>query len=70
LAEWDAAVFRFRLYTAMGGDDGEVELSVPTVEPGETLHLGGGRKLLVLDVAYLDDKDDRYPALLTVEELA
>jgi len=30
---------------------GELDLAIPTVNPGETLHTGDGRKLLVLDAA-------------------
>jgi hypothetical protein len=53
-------MFRYRLFTPMGDNDGEVELAIPTAKPGETIHAEHGRKLLVLDAAYLDDKDDRY----------
>jgi len=50
-------MFRYRLYTRMRGDAGEVELAIPTVKPGETIHAGDGRSLLVLDAAY-DLPDD------------
>jgi hypothetical protein len=63
-------MFRFRLYTPMGSDAGELELAVPTVAPGETLHAGGGRKLLVLDTAYLPADESDFRALLVVEELS
>jgi hypothetical protein len=62
-------MFRYRPYTAMGGNDGDVELAMPTVQPGERIHTGDGRKLLVLHAAYLDDEDDRSRARLTVEEV-
>lgn len=52
----------------MGDSEGEVELAIPTVQPGETIHTGG-RKLLVLDAAYeLPDETD-FRGFLTVEEM-
>jgi hypothetical protein len=44
-------MFRYRLFTPMGGNAGDVELAIPTVQPGETIHVGDGRTLLVLDAA-------------------
>jgi hypothetical protein len=61
-------MFRYRLYTGMGGDYGE--FAIPTVQPGETIHAGDGRTLLVLDVAYDLPDDSPYRGLLTVEEIA
>ena len=54
----------------MGDDDGEIELGIPTVSPGETVQTGDGRQLLVLDAAYDLPEDSPYRGLLTVEELA
>ena len=53
----------------MGDNEGEVELAIPTVEPGETIHVGDGRKLLVLDVAYTESEDSPFRGLLMVEAL-
>jgi hypothetical protein len=62
-------VFRYRLFTAMGDDDGEVELAIPTVQPGETVTTGDGRKLLVLDAAYELLEESDFRGFLTVEEV-
>ena len=55
----------------MGGDvdPGTLELAVPDVRPGETLTLGGGRRLLVLAVVPFIQEDAEARALLEVEEL-
>jgi hypothetical protein len=62
------AVFRYRLFTPMGDDDGKVELAIPSNQPGETIHTGDGRKLLVLDAAYDLPEDGQFRGLLTVED--
>jgi hypothetical protein len=64
-----ADVFRYRLYTPMGGDAGEVVLAIPTVTPGETIHVGDGRSLIVLDAAYELPEESPFRGLLTVEEV-
>lgn len=64
--------FKFALRTPMGGtaDPPTIELAVPDVQPGETLTLGGGRRVLVLAVVDLSDEpDSQVRALLEVEEL-
>jgi hypothetical protein len=63
-------VFRYRLDTPMGSDAGELDLAIPTVNPGETLHTGDGRKLLVLDAAYNLSEESDFRGLLTLEEVA
>jgi hypothetical protein len=62
-------MFKFRLFTPMGGNAGEVELAVPTVKPGEEITTGACRKLLVLDVAPIMDEASEFQALLTVKQL-
>jgi hypothetical protein len=53
-----------------GGDAGSIELAVPDIHPGETLTLGGGRRLLVLAVVPTLEEDAAVRAILEVEELS
>lgn len=62
-------MFRYRLFTPMGDNAGEVELAIPTISPGEQLRTGDGRLLHVLEVAPIMDEDSPFQALLTVEPL-
>jgi len=49
--------FRFALVSPMGTALGTVELMVPMVQPGETVIASDRRRLLVLDVVDLSDRD-------------
>jgi hypothetical protein len=62
-------VFRFKLFSPMGGDAGEVAHAVPTVLPGETIRTGDGRVLKVLEAAYDLPPESIFRGLLTVELL-
>lgn len=62
--------FKYALRYPMGDDAGTIELAVPDVRVGETLTLGGGRRLLVLAVVPILDEDAPMYAILEVEELS
>ena len=59
--------FRFALVSPMGS---ALELMVSMVQPGEAVIAGDGRRLLVLDVVDLSDRDGDVRAILDVEELS
>jgi hypothetical protein len=46
------------------------EVDIPTVQPGETIHKGNGRKLLVLGAVYDLPGGSPYRGFLTVEDRA
>ena len=62
-------MFRFRLYTPLGDDEGEVQLAISTLQPGETVFTDDGRKLFVLDAVYPLPAQSDVRGFLTVDEL-
>ena len=61
--------FTFALVTPMGFALGTVELMVSMVQPGETVIASDGRRLLVLAVVDLSDRDGDVRPILEIEEL-
>ena len=59
-------VFKYRLRWADGSDAGEHEDS-EAIKPHEILWIGGGRRLRVLELTPIDEKDSRFAGVLTVE---
>lgn len=62
-------MFLYRLVSATGGDEGQVELAIPTIRPWETVMAGDGRCFIVLDVVDDLPDDSQFRAILTVEPL-
>jgi hypothetical protein len=61
--------FTFALVSPMGSALGTVELMVSMVRPGETVVAADARRLVVLDVIDLPDRDGDVRAILELEEL-
>lgn len=59
-------LYRYRLYLEDGSEAGEAHYAV-MILPDETIWTGDGRKLRVLDVVPVDEKDSPYVGLLRVE---
>jgi hypothetical protein len=58
--------YGYKLHEADGGDAGEAHYAF-LVNPGETIIMGAGRKLRVLDVVPVTEEDSPYVGLLKVE---
>ena len=58
-------LYRYRLFTRDGDEDGEAHYAVP-INPGEPIHTDDGRKLRVLDVIPLEAEGAALVGLLTV----
>jgi hypothetical protein len=56
----------YRLFEADSSDAGEIHLAV-LVKPGETIFLGPGRKLRVVDLVPVEEEDSPYAGFLKVE---
>jgi hypothetical protein len=63
-------MFVYRLFGPMGDDLGQVDLSIPTVEPGVTVTTGEGGVVKVLDVVEELEETSPFRALLVVEQVA
>lgn len=59
-------MYRYLLYDAAGGDQGEVAYEV-TVDVGETIRTGDGRHLRVIGLIPTQGESEKYVGLLTVE---
>ena len=59
-------MFRYKLYEADGSDAGEAHYAV-MIEPGETIVLGAGRLVRVVDVVPVEEEDSPFVGLLRVE---
>jgi hypothetical protein len=59
-------LYRYRLYLEDGTEAGEAHYAV-LIRPGETIWMGDGRKLRVVDVAPVEEDSAEYAGLLTVE---
>ena len=59
-------LYRYRLYTRDGDEDGEAHYAVP-IKPDELIHTGDGSKLRVVDVVPTLEEESRYVGLLMVE---
>ena len=55
-----------RVTTPTASDAGEAHYVV-LIQPGETIHAGDGRKLLVLEVTPTEDEASEYVGMLRVE---
>lgn len=60
-------MFRYRLASPMGDDLGQVELSIPSIAPGEQVRTGDGRLLQVLEVVDDLPEDGPIHVILMVE---
>ena len=61
-------MFRYKLYWADGSEAGEAAYAT-NIRPGETVLVGNGRELRVLDVVPVDEEGSPYVGLLKVETL-
>jgi hypothetical protein len=59
-------VFRYKIHYADGSEAGDAAYA-DSVNVGETVMLGPGKTVRVLDVVPVDDPDSAYVALLEVE---
>jgi len=59
-------MFRYQLVTTEGVELGDAVYSVG-ISPGETVHVGSGQRLRVLDVVVFEDEGSDYIGLLRVE---
>jgi hypothetical protein len=57
-------LYRYRLYLENGSEAGEAHYAV-LIQPGETIWTNDGRKLLVVDVAAVEETESPYVGLLT-----
>jgi len=60
--------YRYRVHELDGCDAGEAHYAV-LVEPGETIVLGAGRRVRVVDVIPVEEGDSPFVGLLRVEPL-
>ena len=60
---------RYKVHFEDGGEDGEIRLAVG-VKAGETIHLGNGRELRVVDVVPIAEEGSPFVGLLKVEAVA
>jgi hypothetical protein len=59
-------MFKYRLQNVDGGDLGEATYAVG-INPGETVHIGAGERLRVVDVVVIEDEGSDYVGVLKVE---
>jgi hypothetical protein len=59
-------IYRYRLYLEDGSEAGEAHYAV-TIEAGEIIWTGDGRKLRVIAVVPTDEDSAEYTGLLSVE---
>ncbi len=58
--------YRYRVHELDGSDAGEAHYAI-LVETGETIVLGAGRRVRVVDVIPVDDEDSPFVGMLRVE---
>jgi hypothetical protein len=58
--------YKYRLHELDGSDAGEAHYAF-LPKPGETIILGSGRRVRVVDVVDVEDEDSRYVGMLRVE---
>jgi hypothetical protein len=59
-------VYRYRLFELDGAECGEAHCAV-LIQPGETIVIGAGRKVRIIDVAPVEKEDSRFVGVLMVE---
>jgi len=59
-------MFKYRLFWPDGSEAGEAAYAV-YIQAGETILVGSGRKLRVLDAVPVDEPDSEYVGLLKVQ---
>jgi hypothetical protein len=60
--------YRYRVHELDGSDAGEAHYAV-MIQPGETIVLGAGRRVRVVNAIPVDEEDSPYVGLLKVEPL-
>jgi hypothetical protein len=59
--------YRYRVHELDGSDAGEAHYAV-LLEPGETVVLGAGRKVRIVDLIPVEEADSPFVGLLRIED--